>query len=118
MTYSVLGEAVRWTESVLGVHAGTFPPADAADDFAVVTRVGGDVSYPHDNPRICIQIWAASESEGEQAALALARVLPSFKDADPRINSVTAPELVQMGREEGGRCIWELEFGVNANIRD
>ena len=116
--WSSLAETIAWTEATLGVRAGSYPPAGQTGDFAVVNRVGGDTSYPHDNPRMAIQVWTDSDENGEQVALALARVLPTLKERSGRINGIDRDSTItQLGRDESGRYVWQVVFTMHCNIR-
>lgn len=117
--WSSLAETVAWVEEALEVRTGSYPPADERGDFAVVQRVGGETAYPHDNPRIAIQAWTDSDENGEQVALALARVLPTLKERSPRINAIGRDITVtQLGRDENGHYVWQVEFQMHVNIRE
>lgn len=116
--WSSLAETIAWVEEVLDVRTGSYPPADASGDYAVVQRVGGDTSYPHDNPRIAIQVWTDSDADGEQVALALARILPSLKERNVRINSIDRDSTItQLGRDKNGHYVWQVVFSMHCNIR-
>jgi hypothetical protein len=116
--WSSLAETIAWASERLGVRVGSYPPADGDGDFAVVQRVGGDTSYPHDSPRIAIQVWTDSDANGEQVALALARVLPTLADRTPRINAIERESTItQLGRDESGHYVWQLVFTMHCNIR-
>lgn len=116
MYWSSLAAVRAWAEERLGVPVGTYPPAEPAGDFGVIQRVGGEVDYPHDSPSFAIQIWADSEPDAEEAAIALARVLPTLRSAESRVNGIGTPSLVSLGRDENGKFVWQLEFEVNCNI--
>ena len=117
--WSSLAETIAWAEDTLGVRTGSYPPANEDGDFAVVQRVGGETAYPHDHPRIAIQAWTDSDANGEQVALALARVLPSLKERSPRINAIGRDITVtQLGRDENGHFVWQVEFQMHCNIID
>lgn len=116
--WSSTSTVISWVESRLGVRTGSYPPADERGDYAVVNRVGGTVSYPHDSPRFSVQVWTDSDDNGEQVALALAAVLPTLADESPRINAVDGePVCTQLGRDENGHYVWQLTFDVHCNIR-
>lgn len=117
--WSSLAETIAWTEDTLGVRTGSYPPANEDGDFAVVQRVGGETAYPHDHPRIAIQAWTDSDENGEQVALALARVLPSLRERSPRINAIGRDITVtQLGRDDNGHFVWQVEFQMHCNIID
>lgn len=117
MYWSSLAAVRAWAEERLGVHVGTYPPANPTDDFGVVQRVGGEVDYPHDSPMFAIQIWADSEPDAEECAIALSRAIPTLMEAEARINRVGLPTLISLGRDEDGKFVWQLEFEINCNIR-
>ena len=81
----------KWVRGVLGVRVGTYPPASAttategAAPFAVVTRTGGEVDYPHESPAFAVQVWAADEAAAETDAYLVAICLlytsPSPRDS-------------------------------------
>ena len=115
--WSPLAETVAFVEETLGVRTGSYPPAGADGDFAVVQRVGGDTEYPHDSPRIAVQVWTDSDANGEEVARALAIVLPTLKDRCNRINSVErAATITQLGRDENGHFVWQVVFTMHCNI--
>ena len=117
--WSSMNAVVSWLESRLDVRVCTYPPREMPTDFAVVQRVGGTMSYPHDAPRYTVQLWTDTDEGGEQAILALARVLPTLVTADERINAVDAdPEVTQLGHVETGHFVWQLTFQLYANIRE
>ena len=117
--WSSLAETISWVEEALDVRTGSYPPANEDGDFAVVQRVGGETAYPHDHPRIAIQAWTDSDENGEQVALALARVLPSLKERSPRINAIGREITVtQLGRDENNHFVWQVEFQMHCNIID
>ena len=117
--WSSLAETVAWTESTLGVRTGSYPPADQTGDYAVVNRVGGETAYPHDHPRMAIQIWTDSDENGEQVALALARVLPTLAEQSGRINGIERGTTVtQLGRDDNGHYVWQVVFAMHCNIRE
>lgn len=116
--WSSLAETIAWVEDALDVRTGSYPPADQAGDFAVVNRVGGETAYPHDSPRIAIQLWTDSDANGEQVALAVARALPALVGRSPRINAIERGTTVtQLGRDENGHFVWQVEFTMHCNIR-
>jgi hypothetical protein len=116
--WSSLATVIAWIEGVLDVRTGSYPPADAEGDYAIVQRVGGTASYPHDSPRISVQVWTDSDANGEQVVLALAAVLPTLADAHERINAVDRePVITQIGRDENGHYVWQLTFSLECNIR-
>lgn len=114
--WSSTSTVVRWVEDRLDVRTGTYPPADMPADFAVVQRVGGEFSYPHDSPRFSVQVWTDTEEGAEQAALALAAVLPGLAEAHWRINSVGTPSVTSIGRDASGHHIWQITFDMQTNI--
>lgn len=117
--WSSLAEVVGWTERKLGVRTGSYPPANQSGDYATVNRVGGDTAYPHDFPRYAIQIWTDSDANGEQVALALARMLPELASAHNRINAVDRnATITQLGRDDNGHFVWQVAFGMSCNIKD
>lgn len=117
--WSSMATVISWTEQALGVRVGTYPPKDMPSDFAVVQRVGGTMSYPHDAPRYAVQLWTDSDEGGEQVIMALARVLPTLAAAHERINAVDRnPEVTQLGRLETGHYVWQLTFQLDVNIKD
>jgi len=117
--WSSTATVISWVESMLGVRTGSYPPADPGGDFAVVQRVGGDASYPHDSPRFSVQVWTDSDENGEQVALALAAVLHTLAEADSHINAVEDnPTITQLGRDENGHYVWQLTFTAHCNIMD
>lgn len=117
--WSSLATVTNWLKGVLDIRVGTYPPKDMPADFAVVQRVGGEMSYPHDAPRYAIQLWTDTDSGGEQAIMALARVLPTLADESERINAIdSSPDITQMGHTETGHFVWQLTFQIYANIRD
>ena len=116
--WSSLAETISWVEETLDVRTGSYPPADQEGDFAIVQRVGGETSYPHDSPRIAVQVWTDSDANGEQVALALARILPALKERSARINAIEGGTTVtQLGRDEGGHFVWQVVFTMHCNIR-
>lgn len=116
--WSSLAETIAWVESVLDVRTGSYPPANQTGDYAIVQRVGGDTAYPHDNPRIAVQIWTDSDANGEQVALALARVLPQLKEQSDRINAIDGESTItQLGRDDNGHYVWQVVFTAHCNIR-
>lgn len=115
MYWSSLAAVRAWAEKRLGVPVGTYPPAEPTGDFGVIQRIGGEVDYPHDSPEFALQIWADSEPDAEEAAIALARMLGTLLDIG-RVNRVGTPSLVSLGRDENGKYVWQLEFEVNCNI--
>lgn len=116
--WSSLATVIAWVGDVLDVRTGSYPPADASGDYAVVQRVGGETAYPHDNPRIAVQVWTDSDANGEQVALALARILPTLAERSPRINAVERGTTVtQLGRDENGHYVWQVVFELHCNIR-
>lgn len=116
--WSATAAVVAWTESKLGVRVGTYPPKDMPDDFAVVTRVGGDCEYPHDSPRFSIQVWTDTDEGAEQTTLALCAVLGSIAAEDSRINGVGIPSVTSIGHDASGHFIWQLTFELYCNIRE
>lgn len=117
--WSSLAEVIAWTESVLDVRAGSYPPANPSGDFATVQRVGGETAYPHDHPRFAIQVWTDSDENGEQVVLALSRVLPTLAGRTSRINSIErGTTITQLGRDKSGRYVWQLVFTMHVNIID
>jgi len=117
--WSSLAAVAAWTESLLGVRTGSYPPANSSGDYAVVNRVGGDTEYPHDFPRYAIQIWTDSDENGEQVALALSRMLPTLAQQSPRINAVDRnATITQLGRDENGHYVWQVAFSMSCNILD
>lgn len=115
--WSSTATVISWVESTLGVRTGSYPPADQSGDYAIVQRVGGSASYPHDAPRFAVQVWTDSDENGEQVALALAAVLHTLVDADARINAVeNDPTITQVGRDENGHYVWQLAFTLHCNI--
>ena len=114
--WSSTATVVSWVEETLDVRAGTYPPADMPTDFAVVQRVGGECSYPHDSPRFSVQVWTDTEAGAEQAALALAAVLPNIVQAHERINAVGTPSVTSIGHFESGHFVWQLTFELHVNI--
>jgi len=117
--WSSMATVISWAEEALGVRVGTYPPKDLPTDFAIVQRVGGTMSYPHDNPRYAVQLWTDSDEGGEQVIMALARLLPNLAAAHGRINAVDMdPEVTQLGRFDTGHFVWQLSFQLNVNIKD
>jgi len=117
--WSSLATTISWVEETLGVRTGSYPPADQSGNYAVVTRVGGETAYPHDHPRIAIQVWTDSDANGEQVALAIARVLPALAERSPRINGIEGGTTVtQLGRDENGHYVWQVVFTAHCNIRE
>ena len=116
MYWSSLAAVRSWAETLLGVHVGTYPPANPTDDFGVIQRVGGTVDFPHDYPAFALQVWADSEPDAEETCVALARALPTLMNAEERVNGVGKPSLVSLGRDENGKYVWQLEFEVSCNI--
>ena len=117
--WSSMKTVISWLETKLDVRVCTYPPRDMPRDFAVVQRVAGPMSYPHDSPRYTIQVWTDSDEGGEQVMLALSRVLPTLADADPRINAVDSePEVTQLGHVETGHFVWQMSFQMHVNIRE
>ena len=116
--WSSLATTIAWVEDALDVRTGSYPPADQKGDYAIVQRVGGNTDYPHDNPRIAVQVWTDSDEDGEQVALALARILPTLKERSARINAIDRDSTVtQMGRDENGHYVWQVVFQMHCNIR-
>lgn len=117
--WSCTATVISWVEDTLDVRAGSYPPADASGDYAVVQRVGGETRYPHDSPRYSVQVWTDSDENGEQVALALSAVLPKLASVDARINGVD-PETVitQLGRDDNGHYVWQVTFSLHCNIRE
>ena len=116
--WSSTATVISWVESVLGVRAGSYPPACQEGDYAIVNRVGGAVRYPHDSPRFSVQVWTDSDANAEQVALALAAVLPGLAAESQRINAVDPDATVtQLGRDENGHFVWQVTFTIHCNIR-
>jgi hypothetical protein len=114
-----MATVIQWAEASLGVPVGTYPQKDMPTDFAIVQRVGGSMSYPHDAPRYSVQLWTDDDASGEQVIMALARLLPTLKEASGRINGIDPdPEVTQLGHVETGHFVWQLTFQLYANIRD
>lgn len=117
--WSSLAETIAWVEATLDVRTGSYPPADASGDYAVVQRVGGDTGYPHDSPRMAIQIWTDSDENGEQVALAVARVLPALAERSYRINAIERGiTITQLGRDDNGHYVWQVVFTMHCNIQE
>lgn len=115
--WSSLAEVVSWVEDTLEVRTGSYPPADYDGDFAIVQRVGGSRSYPHDHPRFAVQVWTDSDANGEQVVYALERVLPTLAGRSERIlriDSETTP--TQLGPDENGHFVWQLVFTLHCNV--
>ena len=117
--WSPIKAVIEWAAPLLDCRVSTYPPAGERGDFVVVNRVGGSTAYPHDSPRIALQAWTDSDANGEQVAFAIARVLPTLADSDPRINA-TGGEVVitQLGCDEDGHFVWQVAFDMECNIRE
>lgn len=119
---SSLEIVTSWVKEVLEIDAGTYPPHDAtvatedAEPFAVVTRTGGAVEYPHDSPAFAVQLWAASEDQAELLANLLAIACRTKPPADSHINAVETPTVLSYGRMEGGWFVWQVDIGLEVNM--
>nr|DAF81964.1 MAG TPA: hypothetical protein [Caudoviricetes sp.] len=119
---SSLELVIRWTEETLGIQAGTYPPKDAAAavpgaaPFAVVTRTGGTLSYPHDSPAFAVQIWAADEATAEADAAMLAIACRTKPPTDSHINAVLDPSVLSYGRQDGGWFVWQTDINLEVNL--
>lgn len=111
--------AIAWARSLLGVHVGTYVPADAQDmaEFVIVERAGGPLDYPHDSPDITFQIWAKSEAVAESEANVIAIALKTQPMDDPRVNAVGVPDVMTYGKQEGGWFVWQVGVRLEVNIR-
>lgn len=114
--FSSLQMVVEWVGRTLALPASTYPQAEADMPFAVVNRVGGECDYPHDYPRYAVQIWTASDAQGESIAFDLALALPSVTDESDRVNAVGVPEMTQLGLIDGGGFVWQVSFDLSTNI--
>lgn len=65
--FSITEAMVGWIAS-LGIRAATHPPVEAPDVFATVERTGGGVDSLVDHASVAVQVWAASETDAEEAA--------------------------------------------------
>ena len=114
--WSSLQAVIEWVASELSIDAATYPQAGATMPFAVVNRVSGPCSYPHDQPRYGVQFWTNSDAESESLAYDLCVALPSITDADDRINAVGVPDVTQLGHIEDGGFVWQVTFDLSTNI--
>lgn len=115
--WSSLATVISWAQQRLDVRVGSYPPAGESGDYAIVQRVGGDADYPHDSPRISIQVWTDSDENGEQVALALAQALPSLAEESSHINGVDrSATITQLGRDDNGHFVWQLTFSMHVNV--
>ena len=114
--FSSLEVVVGWVGRTLSVPSSTYPQAGQAPAFAVVNRTGGTCDYPHDYPRFTVQLWTASDAEGESLAFDLALALPGVADESERINAVGTPEITQLGLIAGGGFVWQVSFDLATNI--
>ena len=115
--WSPLATVVSWLESRLDVRVGSYPPANQTGDYLLVNRVGGDVNYPHDHPRISVQVWTDSDTNGEQVVYALSSILGELVDFDGRINGVeTEATVTQLGPDDNGHFVWQLTFTMHCRL--
>lgn len=113
---------IAWVKDVLDIDAGTYPPHDAttateaAEPFAVITRTGGAVDYPHDSPQFAVQLWAASEERAELLANLLAIACRTMPPDDSHVNSLATPTVLSYGRMDGGWFVWQVDIGLEVNM--
>lgn len=112
----------KWVGKVLGVRVGTYPPSgsttatDSASPFAVVTRTGGEVDYPHESPAFAVQVWAPDEATAETCAYLVAIACKTMPPADPHVNDVLTPTVLSYGRMEGGWFVWQTNVNLEVNL--
>ena len=111
---------VGWVAGVLEAPAYTYVPDGPPDLFAVVTRTGGEVAYPHDSPEFAVQAWARTDADAETAAylVAIAATNPASQPADRHCNAVGTPTMYSYGREDGGWYVWQVTVPLEFNLLD
>ena len=114
--FSSLETVISWVGTTFKIPTSTYPQPWTGEPFAVVNRVGGECPYPHDYPRIAVQLWTASDADGESAAFACALAVDSLMQESSRINAVGAPEITQLGHVESGAFVWQVSFDLATNI--
>ncbi|MCI6275080.1 MAG: hypothetical protein MR611_10510 [Coriobacteriaceae bacterium] len=121
---SSLEMVCEWVRGVLGVRVGTYPPASAttatggAQPFAVVTRTGGEVDYPHESPAFAVQVWAADEATAETDAYLVAIACKTMPPSDAHVNAILTPTVLSYGRMEGGWFVWQANVSLEVNLLD
>lgn len=114
----------KWVRSVLGVRVGTYPPptsttaTDQSEPFAVVTRTGGEVDYPHESPAFAVQVWAADEATAETDAYMVAIACKTRPPEDGHVNAVLTPSLLSYGSMDGGWFVWQANVNLEVNLLD
>ena len=108
----------EWARDVLDVPVSTYPASGAGPTFALVSRTGGRVDYPHDSPEISVQVWSKSDSEAEEGAMAIGIAAKTLPPDDPHVNSVGAPNVYRYGAQDGGWFVWEADVPLETNIID